>query len=114
MCGWTKARQSRIESGNVLTITDEAAKKLATALVVPIDQVFTEVNRFNANESLTDCRRYFGFGMIRFSKMCGWSVSRQRQIENGCGVSRKTMEIIASKLVGTRKKLTTLTSKHAV
>jgi hypothetical protein len=114
MCGWTKARQSKIESGNVISVSDGAAKKLATALVVPINQVFVLVNRFRANDSLMDCRRYFGFAMNRFSKMCGWSVSRQRQIEAGCGISQQTMETIASKLVGTKKKHSTLVTPTTV
>lgn len=102
-CGWSKARQNKIESGNVLSLSRTAADKLCKALSVDLLVLFKEIERFRSLPQLKECRRYLGISLNRFASVCNWSASRQRDIENGCSVTAKVAKQISSKLEALQK-----------
>lgn len=104
LAGWSKQRQSKIESGNVQTLSLTASGKLFNALGMQVPDA-NVIPRFTATKHFKQTRKACGVSLTRFSKLCGWSITRQRELESGkISFDLITRNTLAGKLKAVMKK----------
>lgn len=82
LCGWSRSRQSQLESGNIDSISADTMIVLARVFALELPQI----NVFKAKGvDLTKAREGKGLSGPALADHCGWSSSYQYQLE-GCEV----------------------------
>lgn len=78
-CGWSTAKQSRIENGTVTELDEREARVLQDVVGLELE----ELGHLYLARGLRELRTALGVSPRDFSRKCGWDLSRQRRIESG-------------------------------
>ncbi|UOF80029.1 hypothetical protein [Caudoviricetes sp.] len=97
-CGWSPAKQSRIESGQVTELDGREARAVRDALGVSLE----ELGHHYYAVGLRKLRESLGVSPRDFARGCGWNLSKQRRIEGG-SVAVNSVE--AASIVQTAREL---------
>lgn len=97
-CGWSAAKQSRIESGMVTELTCGETGRLREVLGV----ILEELGHLYHATGLRDLRESLGVSPRDFAKRCNWNLSKQRRIEGG---SVAVTSVEAARIIATAREL---------